>query len=199
MRYYRRYYADGRCVVVCTHCLATLGSAATFAAAEELEGWHVCGPPVAAEFGDAALRCYAQVGEAKARRGAGVVEFLRGLSRLSAGLLFLAIVLVVYCIPNLIEFVSAGYVSPWLLNVFFGDLTGCVCLAVLRMPRTGVILYVALAVLDGWLYATGRVSPGTLAWITDAVPTLVVIGRVVQLRGGIRAARGYPPGGDFAR
>ncbi|MGC2299560.1 MAG: hypothetical protein WA476_12210 [Acidobacteriaceae bacterium] len=200
MRYYRRYYGDGRCVVVCTHCLATLGMAATFAAAEELEGWHVCGPPVAAEFRDAALRCYAEVGEAKARRGSRVVEFLRGLRGASAGLLFLGIVLVVYCLPNLIEFAIAGYVSPWVLNVLFGDLTGCVCLAVvLRMPRTSVILYVALALLDGWLYATGRISPGTLMWITDAVPTLVVMGRVAQLRGGIRVGRGYPPGRDFAR
>jgi len=47
----------------------------------------------------------------------------------------------------------------------------------------------ALAVLDGWLYATGRVSQGTLAWITDAVPTVVVMGRVVQLRAGMRLAR----------
>ena len=98
--------------------------------------------------------------------------------------------LIVYGIPNLIEFASAGYVSPWLVNVLFGDLTGCVCLAVvLRMPRTSVVLYLALAMLDGWLYATMKVSPNTLAWITDAVPTLVVIGRVVQLRVGMKLVR----------
>jgi hypothetical protein len=86
------------------------------------------------------------------------------------------------------------------LNVFFGDLTGCVCLAlVLRMPRTSVILYVALAVVDGWLYATGKVAPGTLAWITDAVPTRGGMGGGAQRGGGVRGPRGYPPGGDFAR
>jgi hypothetical protein len=190
MKFYRRYYADARCVVVCTRCFATLGTAATLAVAEELETQHVCGRRVRPEYSDAALRCYAEHREAEARRSGWFAEVLHGPNRWSAVLLFLAIVLVVYCLPNLVEFASAGHVSPWLLNVLFGDLTGCVCLAlVLRMPRTSVVLYVALAVLDGWLYATGRVSQGTLAWITDAVPTLAVIGRVAQLRVGMRLAR----------
>src|SRR5580700_1424177 len=189
MKFYRRYYADARCVVVCTRCFATVGTAATLAVAEELETQHVCGRRVRPEYSDAALRCYAEHREAEARRSGWFAEVLHGPNRWSAVLLFLAIVLVVYCLPNLVEFASAGHVSPWLLNVLFGDLTGCVCLAlVLRMPRTSVVLYVALAVLDGWLYATGRVSQGTLAWITDAVPTLAVIGRVAQLRVGMRLA-----------
>ncbi|MGB9031624.1 MAG: hypothetical protein WCC27_15995 [Acidobacteriaceae bacterium] len=188
MRFHRRYYADTRCVVVCTRCLATLGTAATHGVADELERQHVCGRRVRPEFSDAAMRCYAEHNGREARRSGRFAEILQGPKRWSAPLLFLAVVVVVYGLPNLIEFLSAGYVSPWVLNVLFGDLTGCACLGVvLRMPRTSVVLYVALAVLDGWLYTTGKVSPNTLAWITDAAPTLVVVGRVAQLRVGMRA------------
>jgi hypothetical protein len=189
MRYYRRYYADSRCAVVCTRCFATLGTAATFAVADELERQHVCGRRVAPEFKDAALDVYADFGAATERRGR-LVDFLQ-VGRWSAPLLFLAIVLVVYGLPNLVEFVSAGYVSPWVANILFGDLTGCVCLAlVLRMPRTSVVLYVALAAVEGWFYVTGRISPGMLGWITDAVPTVVVMGRVAQLRARVRVVPG---------
>ena len=191
MRYYRRYHADGRCAVVCTRCLATVGRAATFTDADELEKQHVCGPRARVEFGDAALRFYAEFGKPRAWHGGGLRDFLGGLSRLRAWMLFAAIILVVYGLPNLVEFAIQGAVSPWVLNILFGDLTGCVLLAaVLRMPRTGVLLYVSLSLAEAGLYATGTVSPSARAWMTDAVPTLVVVGRVVQLRPRARLARG---------
>lgn len=182
MRYYRRYYSDGRCVIICTRCFTTLGTAAGFTTATELEAQHVCGQPMMPRVSDAALKSYATFRD----RDNGTerfLNFLRRLDRKYVGLLFAAIALVVYALPNLMELAALRYASPWLVNIIFGDLIGCLCLAlVLRMPRTGVVLYLALSLVEGWLYATGKVSPATLAWITDAVPTLVVAGRVVQLR-----------------
>ncbi len=182
MRYYRRYSADGSCVVICTRCFATIGHATGFAAAAALEGQHACGTPRPVEFADAALRSYVAFHGTTAGPVSRLAGFLRRVDRRYAVLVFAAIALVLYMLPNLVELAAIGRVSPWVTSILFGDLMGCACLAlVLRMPRTGVVLYLALALCEGWLYATGRLSPGTLAWVTDAVPTLVVAGRVAQL------------------
>jgi hypothetical protein len=188
MRYYRRYYTDGRCVIICTRCFATIGSAAANGLAGELEKQHVCGPRLVPKLGETALRTYADFRSAQPRDR--LVDFLRRTRGWYAAVMFVAIALAVYALPNLVELATLRYVSPWVVNIVFGDLIGCLCLVlVLRMPRTGVILYLALALVEGWLYATGKVSPATLAWITDAVPTLVVAGRVAQLR----ATTAQPP------
>ncbi len=182
MRYYRRYYSDGRCVIICTRCFTTLGTAAGFTTATELETQHVCGQPMMPKVSDAALKSYATFRDGE-RRSEQFLNFVRRLDRKYVGLLFAVIALVVYALPNLVELAALRYASPWVVNIVFGDLIGCLCLVlVLRMPRTGVGLYVALALLEGCMYAMGMVSPATLAWITDAVPTLVVAGRVAQLR-----------------
>jgi len=183
MRYYRRYFANGTCVIICTRCFATVGTASGFAVASELEGQHVCGPRVTPSIRSAVLETHAMFREPE-KGSDRLVRFLRGLNGKYVGLLFVVISLLVYGLPNMVEFVAAGHLSPWVVNILFGDLIGCLCLVLLRMPRTGIILYMALALLEGWLLAAGRVSPGTLAWITDAVPTLVVAGRVAQLRAG---------------
>lgn len=186
MRYYRRYSADGSCIVICTRCFATIGHAAEFTAAATLEGQHQCGTPRRAEFPDAALRSYVAFHDPpKAGWVSQLAGALRQLDRRYAVLVFAAIAVVLYVVPNLVEFAAMGHVSPWLMSIVFGDMMGCACLAlVLRMPRTGVILYLVLALWESWLFATGRVSPATLAWVTDAVPTLVVAGRVAQLWSG---------------
>jgi len=182
MRYYRRYHPDGRCLIICTRCFTTLGIAAGFTAATELEGQHVCGQPVRPNVSNAALKSYATFRDHD-RGSERLLDFLRQVDRKYVVVLFAVIALMVYALPNLVEFAALRYASPWVVNIAFGDLVGCLCLAlVLRMPRTGVILYLGLSLLEGWLYATGMVSPATLAWITDAVPTLVVAGRVAQLR-----------------
>jgi hypothetical protein len=182
MRYYRRYYSDGRCMVICTHCFATLGTAAESTAVHELESQHVCGLSVEPEIDGAALRAYLRFREREKRPD----RFLRHIASLKgmhvAGL-FAAIVLLAYVLPNLVELAATGWTTPWIVNVLFGDLTGCLCLVLwLKMPRTGVLLYLALTLVEAWLFASGLIAPQALAWVTDAVPTLVIAGRVAQLR-----------------
>ena len=108
MRFYRRYYADTRCVVVCTRCLATLGTAATHGVADELERQHLCGRA----FGRNSVtrRCAVTRSTVlpKTREAGDLRRVLHGPKRWSAPLLFLAIVLVVYGLPNLIEFAERG-------------------------------------------------------------------------------------------
>ena len=78
MKFYRRYYADARCVVVCTRCFATLGTAATLTVADELERQHLCGARVRPEFSDAALRCYAEHSMPKYAEAGGLRKFCTG-------------------------------------------------------------------------------------------------------------------------
>lgn len=190
MQFYRRYHTDGSCVVICTQCFATLGSATRFAAADDMERRHICGRQRRAEFSDAALRSYPGYKDPVESSWARFMDYMRKLDAPRATLLFLVMATIVYGFPTLIEFVLMGRVSPWVVSIVFGDMVGCACLAVvLRMPRTGVILYLALAVWEAWLFQTARITPSTLAWITDAVPTLVVGGRIAQLRLALRWSR----------
>jgi hypothetical protein len=183
MRYYRRYQTDGSCTVICTHCFATLGKAADFAAAGDLEERHVCGKAVPPEFSDAALRSFASFRKPAGGGRERIVDFVRRLGERFPVLAFAAVALIVYGVPTLIELTIANNVTPWAGTVVFGDLIGCACLAVLfRMPATALFLYLGLTAFEGWLYFSGAVPADGLAWIADSVPMLAVAGRMAYLR-----------------
>jgi hypothetical protein len=93
--------------------------------------------------------------------------------RLNLPLTFLSVGFFLYALPTSIELLAMWHLSPWIVGVLFGDLTGCTYMAtVLKMPRTGVLLYLTLTVREGSLYKSHRLPPTFLVWIVDLVPAI---------------------------
>lgn len=93
--------------------------------------------------------------------------------------------LITYGLPTVVELVAARDFHLGLVTLLFGDVIGCACLATfLEMPVFGVALYLVLTVVEAWLYYTGALSPGHLAYFADLVPMVVVIRRIARLRAG---------------
>lgn len=97
--------------------------------------------------------------------------------------LFLLAALITYGLPTAVELLAAHDAKLGIAVVLFGDVIGCACLTTfLEMPVFGIALYILLTVCEGWLYFTGMVSTGHLAWFTDLVPMAIVTVRIARMR-----------------
>ena len=90
-----------------------------------------------------------------------------------------ALILVVfYVVPTLIELKLASRAGPFIAYVLVGDSIGCVAIPTLMKIRwrNGLALYVALTTVETLLVESGIVPAQRLAWVTDLVPALVLVG-----------------------
>ncbi|HEX3663163.1 MAG TPA: hypothetical protein VHU89_17130 [Acidobacteriaceae bacterium] len=170
IRFYRRYDPDGRCKVICMQCFQTLGTAWDRHSLEEMEAAHLCASPLPA-----------------ARRPGREVRpempLLREALHMHVGVLVGLTVLALYLLPTALEFAASYAVNPWLAVILPGDLIGCaVLVGLLRMPRTGVLLYVLLTVAEALSYAANGAVVPDLRWLTDSIPTLLVVSLVLRMK-----------------
>lgn len=174
LNYYRRYQQDGSCMVICTRCFLTVGIAQGHAAVKDLESGHVCSRAAQEASPD-----YAAVPAAVAARDGLIVRLgqrARSVADWNPLLLAVVLALALYALPTLFEYFAAQHVNPWLAVILPGDAVGCAALIVLfRARRTGLLLYLALTAIEGTLYLTHILSPVTLIWIVDLVPTLIAL------------------------
>lgn len=181
MKFYRRFYEDGSCRVICLSCYEMLGTGLDREAAERLGTAHVCREWVLAG------------GESGARQAAEAEEMERPRRAWLAGLhpmvLLPMIALLFYAAPTGLEILARVHVNTWLAVILPGDLVGCAALIWLaKLPRTGVLLYIGLTALESCLHLTHTMRGMTMAWVADLVPTLVMMG--VAMRRGERRERG---------
>jgi hypothetical protein len=80
---------------------------------------------------------------------------------------------VFYAIPTLIEFRLARHVDPLITYSFFGDLLGCIGIAVFNW-KFAVALYLGLAIVELLLARGGLIGLSTLPWLTDLVPAVII-------------------------
>ena len=117
-------------------------------------------------------------------------SFLKSAARLQmpyTPLFFLAVFLLLYAFPTVVELAAVRYAVPAMGIILFGDLVGCVCLAtILRSPYIAGALYVSLTFCELWLQSSGAVRSAVLPWILDLVPTLVVVGKIARMRAHTR-------------
>ena len=98
-------------------------------------------------------------------------------------LFFVAVLVLLYAFPTMVELAAERWAVPAIGIVLFGDLTGCACLAtILRQPVVAGALYFSLTLCELWLHSSGAIRSVLLPWILDLVPTLVVAGEVVWMR-----------------
>ena len=165
MDFYYRSLHDGRCEVVCTRCSRTIGATASTQGIRDLENAHAC------ELRKAHVS-FSLEPMAPPRLAQHDVD---GQNLWRAALLISAVSLIFYGLPTLFEFTALHSLSPWLATVLPGDLTGCVFLAVyFRKVKLGVALYFALSSLEACCYSFGWLSPNTIPWITDLIPTFLI-------------------------
>ncbi|MFZ0515451.1 MAG: hypothetical protein WBG23_15215 [Acidobacteriaceae bacterium] len=187
MEYFRRYDPNGSCVVICLRCFATVGTAGNVSAALTLENAHECTRHPIANQKQASPGIVSRV--AAWRRGLPS-SFLKSAARLQmpyTPLFFLAVFLLLYAFPTVVELAAVRYAVPAMGIILFGDLVGCVCLAtILRSPYIAGALYVSLTFCELWLQSSGAVRSAVLPWILDLVPTLVVVGKIARMRAHTR-------------
>jgi hypothetical protein len=104
-------------------------------------------------------------------------------------LFFVAIFLLLYAFPTVVELAAARYAVPSIGIVLFGDLVGCACLAtIFRTPVVAGALYLLLTICELWLHSSGAVQRAFLPWILDLVPTLMVVGKIAWMRAHTRTS-----------
>jgi CHASE2 domain-containing sensor protein len=85
--------------------------------------------------------------------------------------------------PTLAEYSAAHAFNPWLSVILPGDLAGCaVLVGLLRLPRTGVLIYLLLTSAEALCCASGVPLTAQLVWWVDLVPTLLVLTLVLRLK-----------------
>ena len=187
MEYFRRYNPDGSCVVICLRCFATIGAAGNVSAALTLENVHECVRHPIADQNQVSTPILRGVETSRENLSS---RFLKSAARLQMPytlLFFLAIFLLLYAFPTVIELAAVRWAVPAFGIVLFGDLIGCACLAtILRAPVVAGALYLLLTVCEFWLHSTGVVRRVLLPWILDLVPALVVAGRIAWVRAHTR-------------
>ncbi len=187
MEYFRRYNPDGSCVVICLRCFATIGTAGNVPAALTLENVHECTrhPIIDQEQASPAI-----FGGGERALGSLSSSFLRSATRLQmpyTPLFFLAVFLLLYVFPTVLELAAVRFAVPAIGIVVFGDFVGCACLAtILRTPVVAGALYLSLTVCELWLHSSGVIRRVLLPWIMDLVPTLVVMGKIAWVRAHTR-------------
>jgi hypothetical protein len=180
MQFYRRFYEDGSCRVICLNCYEMLGTGLDREAVGRLESEHIC-------------REWTKAGEESGSR-IHLVDATRAENpgprpaRVQMWLLLPAIALLCYGVPTALELLATVHLNTWLAVILPGDLAGCAVLAGLaKMPRTGVLLYLGLTACECCLHITHAMRGTTMVWLADLVPTLVVM--KVALQGGLGTAK----------
>lgn len=174
-RFYRRYDPDGRCKIICMHCFQTLGTAWDRQSLEEMEAAHLCafhteGAPALAS-------------RRRMRDPGAAAQLLQHLLQIPAGLLALLTVLVAYALPTALELVARHSLNAWLAVILPGDVIGCAVLAaLLRKPRTGVLLYFLLTAIEGLSYMGGLARGRQLVWLADLIPMLLVLILLLRMK-----------------
>jgi hypothetical protein len=189
MEYFRRYNSDGSCVVICLRCFATIGTAGNVSAALTLENVHECARHPIADQKQASTGI---LSEFRASRGDLSSRFLKSAARLHmpyTPLFFLAIFVLLYAFPTVVELAAIRWAVPAIGIVLFGDLVGCACLAtIFRTPVIAGALYLLLTFCELWLHSSGAVRSVFLPWILDLVPALVVVGKIAWMRAHTRTS-----------
>lgn len=112
-----------------------------------------------------------------------LVDRDRGRGWATSAVLLTAAVLFLYGLPTLIEFGALHLWSPWIAVVFPGNLAGCLCLMLaFRKVGFGIGLYLALLAGQALLYGLHLADTGTIFWISDAIPTVIVAGMIMTRR-----------------
>jgi hypothetical protein len=183
MKFHHRYNQDGSYEIICTRCFLTVGLAAEEAAARKLEARHNCpranSASAAPEFPDNHSR---SIRRELSRLATQSLSFVATAKETHLVLLCLTVIFVFYVLPTGLEFVASTYLGSWVGIIFLGDFCGCVCLAaIFKLRRTSIILYAVLTIFEGALFASHLLSASALLWITDSVPTLVLMAIIVRL------------------
>jgi len=174
LRFYHRYYEDGSCRVICMDCYESLGTGRDRLAVTRMESEHVCSGGLHPIAGAVRVRDKLAVTPSPGPPASSSSETI--LMRLPLGLLLPLTAIVLYVIPTLLEIMARTQVNTWAAVILPGNALGCaVLITLLRMPRTGLILYLGLAGCECWLHVTHTMRGMTMAWIVDLVPTLVVL------------------------
>ena len=84
----------------------------------------------------------------------------------------MAVLVVFYLIPNLVEASLIGVLPP-LAIIAAGDAVGCLALSRLS-ARAAVTTYGVLTVAEGLLYYSGALSIERLVWMSDLVPAAML-------------------------
>ena len=92
-----------------------------------------------------------------------------------AALWFIALFVVVYLGPLLIESLLRRFIGLW-GTIAIEDLTGCLILGLYWGLRPALLLYGGLKVVELALVRGAVVTPVQLNYFGDAVPTLIVLG-----------------------
>jgi hypothetical protein len=196
MNYHYRYDKDGTCEIICTRCFLTIGNAHSLAGIRAIEAQHRCSRVASERHGQATARISSRERwfEILLHRIEHLRRFPENAKTVNLPSMFLLVGLLLYAVPTAIEFLAIWHLSPWLVAVLFGDVTGCVCLtAALKMPRTGVLLYLTLTITEGLLYRSHYLSPTVLIWIVDLIPTIVAASRIAYTQRAVVTFRSVGP------
>jgi hypothetical protein len=175
MDYYYRFFTDGSCDIICTRCFLKIGKGQGPDAARKEADLHICQVGRRAE-GVATAFAEQQTVERLSRRARGF-EILT----LPAPFLLLLAVLLFYVLPTLLEFAVFRHASLWTLGILLGDLSGCIGIfVVLKKRKLAVFLYLALTVVECWLYSTQVLSAHSLIYLMDLVPTAIMASAILR-------------------
>lgn len=182
MDYHHRYKEDGSYEIICTRCFLTVGLASGHAVARMLEARHICPKAnhlTSTPSGDHPGAIRRELSSQPARS----LRFVATAKETHFALLSVAVILAFYALPTGLEFITTTYLGPWAGTIFLGDFCGCVCLAtIFKLRRTSLILYAVLTIGEGALFASRFLPASALLWITDVVPTIVVMAKIMSLQ-----------------
>ncbi len=192
MNFYYRSLSDGRREVVCTRCFLTLGAAREMEDVRRIERSHQCAAtrmPALRPDSPAVLRSPSgRRFSATLKRVERVAGSYSGPRMLRNIVLAMTASLVLYVLPKLLELTALRHCNPLFSVILPGDLAGCACLVLVFCKiKEGISLYCLLTVVEASVY-WAQISPlNVLSWITDLVPTLVVL--VILMRSSRQTAK----------
>jgi len=185
MKFYYRHDENNSCEVICTRCFAKLGTASDLIAIREMEARHICSRSTHEENSGTHL-----TGVPRRELPTRTCHLIRRFigypgeiqwSKMTAVLACIAVLL--YGLPTVGEFFAVRHLNPWLAAILPGDLLGCGCLvAIFRMYRAGILLYLGLTAVEGWLYLSHALAKNALPWMVDIVPAFVVASLILRGR-----------------
>lgn len=164
--YFFRDRDDGQCEVICTSCFQGIGLAQESGAIQQLMENHACNPhKISTDPETSPSGRTMRTARKRLQRDTG------GSIRPAAALVLVAFSL--YIIPNLFEWMVSQFVTPWFAVLVLGDLAGCIALIfVFRRVWLGILLFIATFTAKAVAFEYQSVSPDSLIWITDLLPTL---------------------------
>ena len=186
MKFFRRYSPDGSCRIICLRCFTTIGTAKHSSETLGLEDKHVCASQHVVRANQQSTGNFRVVQTSNLDGTSSLLNFAAHLQMPDIALLLMAILLLLYGFPSVIELAALHSRIPTVGIIGFGDLAGCACLAtVLRMPATGLALYLALLACEIGLYSAGALPRPLLPWILDLLPVIAVMGIIASIRSAV--------------